>query len=100
MGPTTPAMNSLHTFAFVHPLRPEQIQVFRDAFPRTRFLVADEGLPVGIEDAQGVATHWNPPPMDELLARANNLRWLHLRGAGMDRIAVPRLLASDVVLTN
>lgn len=95
-----PAMPALHTFAFAHPLRPEQLQVFRDAFPQVRFLMADQGLPAGIEQAQGVAIHWDPPPMDDLLERAKAMRWLHLRGAGIDRIAVPRLVASDVVLTN
>lgn len=97
---SAPAMPALHTFAFAHPLRPADLRVFRDAFPQTRFLVADHGLPAGIEEAQGVAIHWDPPPMDELLARAKALRWLHLRGAGIDRIAVPHLLASDIVLTN
>lgn len=93
-------MTPFRTFAFVHPLSAQQLQVYRDAFPHVRFLAADQGLPDGIEEAQGIAIHWNPPPMDELLSRAKSLRWLHLRGAGIDRIAVPRLLESDVVLTN
>lgn len=93
-------MAALHTFAFVHPLKPAQLQVYREAFPGVRFLAADRGLPDGIADAQGIAIHWDPPPMEELLAAARSLRWLHLRGAGIDRIAVPRLLASDIVLTN
>lgn len=93
-------MSPFHTFAFVHPLTDAQLRVYRDAFPGIRFLTADGGLPPGIENAQGIAIHWNAPPMDELLSRAKCLRWLHLRGAGIDRISVPRLLASDVVLTN
>lgn len=90
----------LRTFAFAHRLSAEQLQVYRDAFPRVRFVAADHGLPAGIEEAEGVAIHWNPPPMEELLSRAKKLRWLHLRGAGIDRIAVPGLMDSDVVLTN
>lgn len=93
-------MTSLHTFAFVHPLTPSELQVYRDTFPGVRFLTAEHGLPPGIEDAQGIAIHWNAPPMDDLLSRAKSLRWLHLRGAGIDRIAVPRLLDSGIVLTN
>lgn len=93
-------MISLNTFAFAQPMRPDQLRVFRDAFPRIRFIAADQGLPAGIEEAQGIAIQWNPPPMDELLSEAKSLRWLHHRGAGIDSIAVPRLLASDVVVTN
>jgi phosphoglycerate dehydrogenase-like enzyme len=93
-------MQRLQTFAFVHPLSGTQLRAFQDAFPSVRFLSADEGFPAGLEEAQAVAIHWKHPPMEELLARAKGLQWLHLRGAGIDRIAVPALVDSDIILTN
>jgi phosphoglycerate dehydrogenase-like enzyme len=93
-------MTKLKTFAFIHPLSQEQLQVFRDALPGTEFIASDRGLPDGIERAQGVAIHWDAPPIEALLSAATSLQWLHLRGAGIDRISVPRLVDSDIVLTN
>lgn len=89
------------TFAFIHPLTPEQLPTFRAALPEVEFLVPDGGaLPAGIERAQGAAISWDAPPIDGILAAAPRLRWLHQRGAGIDRIVGPALRASDVVVTN
>lgn len=91
----------LSTFAFLHPLRPEQLEVFRERLPQVEFIVSkDRALPPGIERAEGAALSWNGPPIDDVLAAATRLMWLHQRGAGIDRIATPKLLASKVVLTN
>jgi phosphoglycerate dehydrogenase-like enzyme len=92
---------SLHTFAFIHPLAAERLQAFRDALPDVEFLLPDDsGLPAGLERAEAAAISWDSPPIDTILAAAPRLRWLHQRGAGIDRIATPRLVASDVVVTN
>jgi phosphoglycerate dehydrogenase-like enzyme len=93
-------MRHLQTFALVHPLTAAQLQVYAQAFPDVEFIASDAGLPAGIERAQGVAIHWAFPAMEELLAAARSMRWLHLRGAGIDRISVPRLIDSDIILTN
>jgi D-2-hydroxyacid dehydrogenase (NADP+) len=41
-------------------------------------------------------------PSDEVFNKANNLKWIHCPGTGIDRIteAIPGLASSDVVLTN
>jgi D-2-hydroxyacid dehydrogenase (NADP+) len=97
-GPNAPR---LATFAFLHPIDPARLAPFRAALPEVDFLVADAGrLPDGIERAEAAAIGWDAPPIDDVLAAAPRLRWLHQRGAGIDRIATPRLVASDVVLTN
>jgi phosphoglycerate dehydrogenase-like enzyme len=89
------------TFAFLHPLSAERLQHFRAALPGLEFLVPEgETLPAGIERAEGAAIGWDAPPIDAVLAAAPRLRWLHQRGAGIERIAVPSLIASDVVVTN
>jgi phosphoglycerate dehydrogenase-like enzyme len=92
----------LETFAFVHSIGPEQLQPFRAALPGVEFLVPRDGksLPAGIERAEAAAISWDGPPIDDILAAGKKLRWLHQRGAGIDRIATPRLIASDIVLTN
>lgn len=91
----------LATFAFVHPIDSAHLAPFRAALPEVEFLVADAGrIPAGIERAEAAAIGWDGPTVDDILAAAPRLRWLHQRGAGIDRIATPRLVESDVVLTN
>ncbi len=91
----------LSTFAFLHPLSTAQLEVFRESLPRVEFIVATgDSLPSGIERAEGAALSWGGPAIDDVLAAANRLVWLHQRGAGIDRIATPKLVASKVVLTN
>jgi D-2-hydroxyacid dehydrogenase (NADP+) len=91
----------LSTFAFLHPLKPAQLERFRGELPGVEFLVPDSAvLPAGIERAQAAAISWDGPPTDEVLAAVPRLQWLHQRGAGIDRIKTPRLVASGVILTN
>jgi phosphoglycerate dehydrogenase-like enzyme len=91
----------LSTFAFLHRIEPAQLQFFRDALPGVAFLQLDgESLPRGLERAEAAAIAWAGPPIDDILAAAHGLQWLHQRGAGIDRIATPRLVASDLILTN
>ena len=91
----------LKIFAFLHPIEPAQLQVYRDAFPGVEFLrLAGEALPQGLERAEAAAISWVGPPIDAILDAGRALQWLHQRGAGIDRIATPRLVASDLVLTN
>ncbi len=92
---------SLRTFAFLHPLEAERLAPFRAALPDVEFLVPDApGLPPGIDRAEAAATSWDGPSVDDVLAAAPRLRWLQHRGAGVERLATARLVASDVVLTN
>jgi len=89
------------TFAFLHAITPERLQPFRSAAPDVEFLVpGDAPLPAGLERADAGAISWDSPPIDTILAAAPRLRWLHQRGAGIDRIATPRLVGSEVVVTN
>ena len=91
----------LSTFAFLHPIEPAQLQVFREAFPDLEFLQLDgDALPQGLERAEAAAISWTGPPIDAILDAGRGLQWLHQRGAGIDRIATPKLVASDLVLTN
>ena len=91
----------LKTFAFTHPLRAEALQAFRSALPAVEFLVPDAaGIPPGFERAEAAAITWDGPPIDEILVAGPALRWIHQRGAGIDGITTPRLVASGVVLTN
>ncbi len=88
----------LSTFAFLHPIEAPQLQFFRDALPGVEFLQLEgDALPRGIDRAQAAAISWTGPPVDEILAAATGLRWLHQRGAGVDRISTPKLVASDLV---
>ena len=92
----------LSTFAFLHPIEEARLQVFRDALPGVEVLQLDgDALPKGLERAEAAAISWTGPPIDAILDAAPRLQWLHQRGAGIDRISTPKLVASDhLVLTN
>ncbi len=92
---------TLRTFAFVHTVTQEQLRPFREELPGIEFLVPEgKGLPRGLERAQAAAISWESPAIDEILDAAPALAWIHQRGAGIDRIATPRLLESGLLLTN
>ena len=91
----------LRTFAFVHAISAEQLRPFQEALPDVEFLRPEgDGLPQGLERAQAAAISWESPPIDVILEAAPALEWIHQRGAGIDRIATPRLLTSGLLLTN
>lgn len=91
----------LKTFAFLHALDDARLRWFQEALPEVEFLVPQgAAFPEGIERAEAAAISWDGPSVDEVLAAGRSLKWLHQRGAGVDRISTPRLVASDVVLTN
>jgi len=92
----------LSTFAFLHPVGAGQLERFRDALPGVEILALDgDALPRGLERAEAAAIAWTGPPIDAILDGAHRLQWLHQRGAGIDRISTPKLIASDrLVLTN
>jgi phosphoglycerate dehydrogenase-like enzyme len=91
----------LSTFAFLHPLKPEQLSWFREAVPGVEFLLLEDGrLPHDLGRAQGAVIGWDGPAIDDVLAAGHGLQWLHQRGAGIDRIATPTLVGSKVILTN
>ncbi len=91
----------LSTFAFLHPIEPAQLQCFRGAFPGVEFLQLDgDPLPKGLERAEAAAIAWTGPPIDAILDAGRGLQWLHQRGAGIDPISTPKLVASELILTN
>ncbi|MDQ2927853.1 MAG: D-2-hydroxyacid dehydrogenase [Pseudomonadota bacterium] len=92
----------LKTFAFIHPLDESQARWFRAAMPDVEFLLPRGGAvwPEGLERAEAAAISWDSPPIDDVLAAAPALQWLHQRGAGIDRIVTARLVGGDVILTN
>jgi phosphoglycerate dehydrogenase-like enzyme len=91
----------LTTFAFLHPIEAKRLQVFRAALPGVEILQLDgDALPKGLERAQAAAISWTGPPIDAILDAGTGLQWLQQRGAGIDRIATPKLVASALVLTN
>jgi len=67
---------------------------------RSRLATADE-LPSALPGAD-VLLVWDflSDAVRPAWAAANALRWVHTASAGVDRLAFPALLASDVVLTN
>ena len=91
----------LRTFAFAHAIAEDEVRAFREALPGVEFLRPEAGgLPGGLERAEAAAISWESPPIDDILEAAPALRWIHQRGAGIDRIATPRLAASGLLLTN
>ena len=48
----------------------------------------------GLARARGAAIGWGGPGIDDVLAAAHSLQWLHQRGAGIDRTAAPALVAT------
>jgi phosphoglycerate dehydrogenase-like enzyme len=95
-------MPPVPVFAFAHRIAEEPLAAIRAALPAIEFLAPAAGaaLPGGIERARGVAISWDSPPIEAVLDAAPRIEWLHQRGAGIDRIAGPRLLQSNVVVTN
>jgi len=89
-------------FAFAHAITPEQLASFRSALPAIEFLApaGDATLPDDMARATAAAISWDSAPIDRVLDAAPQLGWLHQRGAGIERIAVPRLQDSAVVVTN
>jgi phosphoglycerate dehydrogenase-like enzyme len=88
------------TFAFLHPLQPEQRAAITAAFPDVEFIGGDkDALPGGIERAEAAAIGQGTS-IASLLEAAPSLRWLHNRGAGVEQLLTPALVDSPVVLTN
>ena len=96
------AVPTQRVFAFAHRIAEEPLAAIRAAFPAIEILAPAAGaaLPHGVERAQAVAISWDSPPIETVLDAAPRIEWLHQRGAGIDRIAGPRLLQSGVVVTN
>ncbi len=92
----------LTTFAFLHRPDAETLAAMRAACEGVEILVpeGDAGVPAGIERAEAASLSWNGPAIDDVLDAASSLRWLQQRGAGIDRIATPKLIASPVMVTN
>ncbi len=92
----------LTTFAFLHRPDPETLAALRAACPGVEILLpeGDAGIPARIEHAEAASLSWNGPAIDDVLDAAPTLRWVQQRGAGIDRIATPKLIASAVVVTN
>jgi phosphoglycerate dehydrogenase-like enzyme len=92
----------LTAFAFLHRVDEATIDAVRRAAPHAEILVptGGAGIPPGIERAEAASLSWNGPAIDDVLVVAPALQWLHQRGAGIDRIATPTLVASRVVVTN
>ncbi len=94
-------MTHLTHFAFLHAFPSEQLALFRDVVPEVCFLHAERGaLPLAIEAVEAASIGGGSFDVDDLLARAPRLRWLHSRGAGVDALITRRLADSDVILTN
>jgi phosphoglycerate dehydrogenase-like enzyme len=74
----------------------EQIQAVD---PRVRAVrVGDPQQARDLAPLATVMVGWNVPP--EVLAQARRLRWVHSSGAGVERLLVPPIVDSDVVVTD
>jgi len=101
-GGESDARPTQRVFAFAHRIAEEPLAAIRADFPTIQILAPAAGamLPDGLERAQAVAISWDSPPIETVLDAAPRIEWLHQRGAGIDRIAGPRLLQSGVIVTN
>ncbi len=68
-------------------------------FPSVRFTASIENWPQFIGDADTIFLG-RGISVDEVLAQAPRLRWIHTEGAGVDRTLTEKLRQSGVVLTN
>jgi phosphoglycerate dehydrogenase-like enzyme len=99
-----PAMPHLDAFALIHPLADHELAQLQAALPDIEFIVGTDELtlPAGLERVQAAALRSDKetPLLDGLLDRAPQLRWLQARGAGVEKLVTPRLVASDLIFTN
>jgi len=94
-----PSLTTLKNFVLTHPRAAEDAVALGAWFPAVRFVAATEGWQDAAVDADALYLG-RGVPVDDVLARAPRLKWIHNGGAGVDRILTPRLRASEVVLTN
>ncbi|HSD38543.1 MAG TPA: D-2-hydroxyacid dehydrogenase [Rhodocyclaceae bacterium] len=91
---------SLQRVALAHPRAGEDFLRLQADHPKLEFLLANGAdWQSQVATAQAVLLG-RSLPIDELLDDAPQLRWIHTIGAGVDRLLVPRLRDSGVVLTN
>jgi phosphoglycerate dehydrogenase-like enzyme len=70
----------------------------RAGFPQLKVIMGDEEtISREIGDCEILVT-WTLPA--EQFARARSLRWIHSPSAGLDKLLTPRLVESDVAVTN
>lgn len=76
----------------------EALDLLEDAAPWARFILpgTDEEL---IEAIQSAEILCGRPGLD-LLEKAENLRWVQVTSAGVDRLPLPELRSRDIILTN
>lgn len=97
---TSGFLTQLKVFALTHQRAEQDAPALRIAFPEIRFVLGSpEDWKESVAEADAVFLG-RGIPVDEVLAQAPRLRWIHNGGTGVDRILTPRLGQSGVVLTN
>jgi phosphoglycerate dehydrogenase-like enzyme len=84
-------------------LYPGFLEAVRAVSPRveTVLLSNDEPPPPEVKDATVLYRSYalDQPIVDEVLARAPNLRWLHVPADGVDPVLTPNVMDADIVIT-
>ena len=93
-------MSDLKKFAILHPLQPQQLLRFQETFPDIEFLHSNDRIPAGFELAEAAAIHWTVKNVPEVAAAGTNLKWLHIRGTGIDYFNPEILRQRQIALTN
>lgn len=79
-----------------------QFEDIRDKYPQVDFIATDDNNV--ISQVSGINALIGCPRSaftDELLARAGpSLKWVHASGAGVEHFIIPKLVKSDIILTN
>ncbi|KAF0815132.1 Glycerate dehydrogenase [Andreprevotia sp. IGB-42] len=94
-------MPKLDRFVLAHPLGDAALARLRSAAPGIEIVAATpEELPQALTGAQGALIGRPGGRIDQILEAAPELAWIHTVGAGVDKLLTPRLIASDVIVTN
>lgn len=101
MATATPLKDALREVALASPVNDAGLGQLRHAYPSLHFrpVTASDWREQGAA-AQGLLFGRGEPGIDEWLAHAPQLRWVHTVSAGVDRLLTPRLRDSGVLLTN
>ncbi|MEC5397779.1 D-2-hydroxyacid dehydrogenase [Uliginosibacterium sp. H1] len=95
-----PDLQSLHNIVLSNPRAGEDLVHLQATWPQLAFSVAHgEDWRTQVADAEAILLRYDLG-IDEVLAHAPRLRWIHALGAGVDRVLSQRLRDSGILLTN
>ena len=87
-------------FVVAHSIDAESLERLRSVSPEIEVIVAKTSEEAVIEVADADAVYGGGTLAREILLAGKKLRWVQMRGAGVDASLYPEMVESDVVLTN